>query len=277
MPKSICPHCFRIIEKYCSYCGKVVPTHPDGMVPLPSGGLIIGTTTEHRSVLEMMRGTDGDELSFENEKPLRVILRRPCYIDRYPVTVTRFANFLSSLSPVERRALGLELEIDLDSLDPDLPATGVPWHAAVRYAASYKKRLPTEAEWEAAAGWDPESHKKRIFPWGDDFDIGDPKCNREGKIQGVRTFEIVGSSPIGCCDMVGNVHEWLADPFEEKYRFRTYEELGISPHDKASSVPRTIRGGSCKSGIDECRVSWRSWSEPWNRGSLIGFRCVMDV
>ena len=38
-------------------------------------------------------------------------------------------------------------------------------------------RLPTEAEWEKAASWDSQTNKKRLYPWGDEWNAD--LCNNK--------------------------------------------------------------------------------------------------
>lgn len=278
MPDRICPNCWRLIDHFCGFCGLVIPKLPDNMVPIPAGSFTMGTTDEQRSVLAMLFGKDVQQLQLEHEMPQEIILPRACYINRYPVTVSQFAQFVATLSPSQLQGLGIDKLKPPTTDEMDLPATGMTWAAAVRYAHWCGKRLPTEAEWEAAAGWDPRAGVKRIFPWGNEVDPDSPKCNLEGNVQTVLTYDIDDArSPLGCCDIVGNVSEWCADPFSPKYHFSPYEKLDINPLQPVSDKPRTIRGGSCQAGIEQCRVAWRDWSEPWSHSPLIGFRCVMDV
>jgi formylglycine-generating enzyme required for sulfatase activity len=69
--------------------------------------------------------------------------------------------------------------------------------------------LPPEDQWEFAA----RSEQGLLYPWGDTFDFS--RCNSAetgiGGTSSVRRFE-AGASKGGCCDMAGNVWEFvLAD------------------------------------------------------------------
>ena len=93
------------------------------------------------------------------------------------------------------------------------PVTGVTWWEARAYARWRSRvtgrtwRLPGAAEWEAAAGWDPETRRLAAYPWGDAFDAGRLVC-------GATTAARVGTtpedrSPLGLLDPAGNASEWV--------------------------------------------------------------------
>jgi formylglycine-generating enzyme required for sulfatase activity len=92
------------------------------------------------------------------------------------------------------------------------PAFDVTWQEAVGYCEWAGLRLPTETEWELAAG----GKREQLYPWGD----ADPTHLRlNAKLLDdpddypytapVGRFPD-GASPVGCLDMAGNVREWLA-------------------------------------------------------------------
>src|SRR5690606_39786600 len=52
----------------------------------------------------------------------------------------------------------------------DYPVLYVNWYQADEFCTWREGRLPSEAEWERAASFDPEQGIKTVYPWGDNFD-----------------------------------------------------------------------------------------------------------
>ncbi len=146
----------------------------------------------------------------------------------------------------------------------DQPVMGVTWYAAKAYClwlsllesngrdnALY--RLPTEMEWEYAAG----GKESRTYPWGEE----EPSTSRANYNQNEGATTPVGrypdgATPEGLYDMAGNVWEWM----ENK-------------RNKDDSA-RSLRGGSWDYYPDFLRCSARIEFHPAGGGSVIGFRVV---
>ncbi|HSF80335.1 MAG TPA: SUMF1/EgtB/PvdO family nonheme iron enzyme [Anaerolineales bacterium] len=93
------------------------------------------------------------------------------------------------------------------------PVKGVTWNQASAYCEWANKRLPTEAEWEVA-GRGPGQNPP-LFPWGNDSEAGGEIDN----LPRTDTYD-VGSHPFnqstfGVHDLVGNVWEWVGDPYAQ--------------------------------------------------------------
>lgn len=205
-------------------------------------------------------------------------------IDRYPVTRGEFARFAaedgyrrpefwSEAGWNWRMANGIESP--LYGLEHDsLPVMGVSRHEAEAYCRYRGGRLPTEAEWERAARWDPAAGRLRRNPWGDDPASAEHACHdrRTGGPAPVGRHP-AGRSPVGCEDLMGSVWEWTSSTFAPFPGFAAYPYAGYSEayFDGRHAV---IKGGSWATRDPVLRASFRSWYMPETRQILVGFRCV---
>lgn len=116
-------------------------------------------------------------------------------------------------------------------------------------------RLPTEAEWLAAA----TGEDGRSYPWGETAPRPD-LANYEDHYGGttlVGAFD-AGRSPCGCYDMAGNVWEWCSDRDEQ-------------------SVPRRVlKGGAFHYSGDCLRSNSRESAIVYYRSPHVGFRLLCD-
>jgi formylglycine-generating enzyme required for sulfatase activity len=84
----------------------------------------------------------------------------------------------------------------------DFPVTRVNWYEATACANWMGKRLPTESEWERAAG----GTEGRLYTWGNTWDASRLVWDTDGpRAVGSKPQ---GASPEGALDLNGNVLEW---------------------------------------------------------------------
>jgi formylglycine-generating enzyme required for sulfatase activity len=207
----------------------------------------------------------------DEESPLREIYLDAFYIDKYEVTVSRYANFLKTTGGV-RPPEGWE-EATLDGAK-DLPVVGVDWYDADAYCKWAGKRLPTEAEWEKAA----RGTDGRMYPWGNDeptslrANFGKSSENPyKGGLAPVGGRE-AGSSPYGAQDLAGNVAEWVADWLAEGFPRGDVR----NPKGPEGGKGKVIRGGGWYDPPDRLKSSRRMQASPGNLAADVGFRCAKD-
>ena len=206
-----------------------------------------------------------------DELPQHAVYLPAFYIDLKEVTQAQFSKFSAATQypmpviPVFQEELSL-------ITSPDLFVVGVSWNAAKDYCQWAEKRLPTEAEWEKAAGGDQSLR----WPWGNDFI--EKAANLMGEEDGYKflappgRFES-GRSPYGLYDMACNAAEWVADWYDADY----YKTAPFKvPKGPETGKFRVYRGGSWNDSSVNARVAKRFMAAPHQTSAVIGFRCAKD-
>jgi formylglycine-generating enzyme required for sulfatase activity len=124
-------------------------------------------------------------------------------------------------------------------------------------------RLPTEAEWEAAARCGEDTLYAGSTVVGD---VAWYSGNAGGTTHTVATK---ASNACGLYDMSGNVYEWTGDWYSSTYYSTTPSD---DPPGAASGPYRAGRGGYWGSSATNLRVSRRNEFGPWLPGRYSGFR-----
>lgn len=157
--------------------------------------------------------------------------------------------------------------------------------AAGRLTAAQEYRLPTDAEWSAAAGPDR-------FPWGDAWPPPPGAGNFWGAEHSVSHRLVlagfddgapfpapVGSYPPnqhGLHDLSGNVWEWCSDHYRKELNPEDLRrEHSFLNDDRGGAQYRVMRGGGWVDATPRhLRTDSRAFGQPFNR-YCVGFRVVL--
>ncbi len=221
-----------------------------------------------------------DGVGDPDEQPRRGVWLDSFYIDRREVTNYQYAKFSADNPqhlPEWAKPNGVyNVETGRDPYyrktgaalkAPENPVVGVTWAAADAYCRRAGKRLPTEAEWEAAA----RGGSGGLFSFGDSPAGLKEYAWYEENASAPRPVGTKKPNDLGLYDMHGNVWEWVYDRYRPDYYTNSPKRNPAGPDDPGFR-DRVIRGGSWAFGADSARSANRaSTSKP---NDDIGFRCA---
>ena len=156
------------------------------------------------------------------------------------------------------------------------PVSHVSFYEASAFAKWSGKRLPTEAEWEKAAAFDPKTRQQTTFPWGN-HPVDETKANLfENGLWAPATIGAFpnGQNSYGCQQMIGDVWEWTTSDYVPYPGFKSeFDEY----NDKWFVNQKVLRGGSYATPQAHIRATYRNFFHAHERWMVSGFRCAKDM
>ena len=223
-----------------------------------------------------------DSLGDPDEHPRRQIFLDAFYLEKYEVTTADYLKFAKDTGdnyPEWAKPNG-KFNIDTGS-EPyykhlstilktcgTCPVVGVTPKNADAYCQSKNRRLPTEAEWEAAARGGADS----AFSFGDNPAMAGDYAWYETN-SGERPQPVGGKRPnqYGLYDLHGNVWEWTSDLYAPDYYNKSPKH---DPKGPTTGKDHVIRGGSWAFDADSLRSANRA--NTYKANDDIGFRCAVS-
>ncbi|WP_245666620.1 ergothioneine biosynthesis protein EgtB [Actinomadura latina] len=263
----------------------------------PAEGLGAGDVLIEAGPFQM--GTSDDPWAYDNERPVHLVDLPAYYIDVEPVSNAAYLAFMEAggyddprwwdpagwewrnaggkRAPAfwaregnqwVRRRFGRT-----EPVPPAEPVQHVCWYEADAYARWAGKRLPTEAEWEKAARWDPATQHSRRYPWGEVYEEGRANLGQRTLHPAENGSYASGASAYGVRRLLGDVWEWTSSDFHgypgfRSFPYKEYSEVFFGPEYKV------LRGGSWATHPLAIRGSFRNWDYPIRRQIFSGFRCA---
>lgn len=249
-------------------------------------------------------GTDDCAHAYDNERPGHRIDLPGFAVERFPVTARRYAEFVAAggyrvrewwsdagwawlrdtghgapqgWTPAPDGGWLVRRFGHVLPLEPAEVVQHVSFWEAEAFCRFAGGRLPTEAEWEKAARWDPARARARTYPWGEE-PPGPDRANLDHAAYGPGPAGAYprGASAYGVEQLVGDVYEWTRSDFVPYPGYETF------PYPEYSDVffddgYKVLRGASWATSTIVARASFRNWDYPQRRQIFSGIRVAHDL
>lgn len=228
------------------------------MIYIPDGQFWMGTDRSDGS--DNNQGTN-TPLAANDARPRHRASNAAFFLDKTEVTNAQYKKFCDATgyAPPPHWKAG-----NFPEGQGDFPVTRVNWYEATACANWMGKRLPTESEWERAAG----GTEGRLYTWGNTWDASRLVWDTDGpRAVGSKPQ---GASPEGALDLNGNVLEWTSSWFD------AYPNAPTKQPDFGTKL-KVVRGGAWTGGNETAESWYRSVNFPRARIEWVGFRCAKDA
>ena len=234
------------------------------MVVVEGGTFTMGATAE--------QGSD----AYEWEKPAHQVTLSSYSIGQTEVTQELWQAVMGSNPSYFQASTDANYGTNLQR-----PVEWVSWNDCQTFIAKLNQmtgktfRLPTEAEWEYAAGG---GNRSQGYNYAGSNNIDDVAWYRYNSYAlgssnpdyGTHSVATKAPNELGLYDLSGNVLEWCQD------WYGSYSsDAQTNPTGPASGSSRVARGGSWSLSDWRCRVSHRSISTPTFTSDSIGLRLAL--
>ncbi|MFL6578018.1 MAG: ergothioneine biosynthesis protein EgtB, partial [Povalibacter sp.] len=227
-------------------------------------------------------GATGKEFCFDNETPRHRVLVEPYALADRLVSNAEYLEFIhdggyrrpdfwlsDGWSTVSSQgwtrplywseALDTEFTLaGVQALDPASPVCHLSYYEADAYARWAGARLPTEDEWELAAGATPVSG------------------NLLGHIEEATLHPQPASGVSRLRQLYGDVWEWTASPYTAYPGYRAPSGAIGEYNGKFMCNQLVLRGGSCVTPADHVRATYRNFFYPHARWQFMGLRLARN-
>jgi ergothioneine biosynthesis protein EgtB len=230
-------------------------------------------------------GHTGPAFAFDNETPRHRLLLQPFELASHPVTYGQFATFIED-GGYRRPELWLSLGWDTVQaqgwqaplywakrdgqwttftlhgrvvIEPHTPVCHLSYFEADAYARWAEARLPTEAEWETAAG----------------TAIVHANFLESGALHPLAPQREPAAG--GLTQIYGDVWEWTRSGYEPYPGYRPAPGAVGEYNAKFMCSQYVLRGGSCATPKRHIRPSYRNFFPPEARWQFSGLRLARDA
>jgi formylglycine-generating enzyme required for sulfatase activity len=239
----------RLLVVVCAWVGLVNLSAQDlpEMIHIPGGSFNMGSDQGER-----------------DEKPVHSVTVDAFWMAKTETTVKQWKAFCVSTGRPMPNAPWF-------GFSDDHPIVNISWDDAMAYCYWLRQktakefRLPTEAEWEFAAG----GPKRGSIAYSGNA-IPDSVAWYAHHSNGTMPVAMKHPNELGLYDMSGNVWEWCSDWYDENYD----KAVSKNPGGPASGKFKVLRGGAWDIGARNTRNSYRNPLAPSSRNHNKGFRVV---
>ncbi|MBQ4502330.1 MAG: formylglycine-generating enzyme family protein [Alistipes sp.] len=199
-----------------------------------------------------------DSMGDDDESPAHCLTVQPFYLGLFEVTQQEWVRIMRYNPSVFK--------------GDDRPVENVSWEETQQFIDKLNRitgerfRLPTEAEWEFAAKCGNSMNN---------FDYSTNGWWLKNSNEKTHPVGVLKPNHFGLYDMVGNVHEWCAEPYDSL----SYKKVvGIISNDIKSTTDEVVaRGGNWASDRHYIRVTNRNHAPKNYKSPTVGFRVAMDA